>query len=293
MELYLKAGKLAKAIRNKVTSIVRRGRKLIDICEEIEGEIERLGGRPAFPVNVGIDYVAAHYTSPPRDESLIPDGSLVKVDIGVHFNGRIADTAVTVSLGSEEEELITAAEEALDKAIQKISPKAKIADVSLAIERSVKSYGFKPIANLTGHELLPYVIHAGTTVPNVWSPQLTTLSAKFEPGHVYAIEPFTTLKDAAGEVENGPSSTIYRVVKFKPPKSELARLYSTIYENYRTLPFARRWVAKFVKEVKLLDQLLKDRVVAEYPVLVERSRKPVAQAEHTVLVLDDEVLVVT
>ena len=294
IELYVKAGKIAKTVIDKVEDLVKKGRKLLDICEYIEKEIAYLGGRPAFPVNIAINHIAAHYTPKFDDDSRILEDSLVKVDVGVHVEGRIADVAKTVNIGSEHEELIIAAEEALDKALQKIAPKVRIMDVSAVIEKTIKYYGLKPITNLTGHELAPYIIHAGTTIPNVWSPGHITPMAKFEPGHVYAIEPFVTFKTAVGEVIDGPGSTIYRLIKFKPPKN-MEELFNFISENYKTLPFAQRWIVeKFGKDaLKLLKEMTLSRFIMEYPVLIERSNGLVAQAEHTVLIMDKEVLVTT
>ncbi|RLE53618.1 MAG: type II methionyl aminopeptidase [Candidatus Methanomethylicota archaeon] len=294
IELYVKAGKIAKAVVDIARSYVKKGARLLDICENLESEIARLGGKPAFPVNIAINHIAAHYTPFIGDDTRVPDGSLVKVDVGAHVNGRIADVAVTVDVGSEYGELIVAAEEALDKALEKIAPKVRIVDISSVIEKTIKYYGFKPIVNLTGHELSPYVIHAGTTIPNVWSPDLAISSARFEPGHVYAIEPFVTVKNALGEVENGPGSTIYRLIKAKSSKGFEA-IFNFIHENYRTLPFAQRWIERsFGKRgVELLNRMVYERMVMEYPVLIEKSRGPVAQAEHTVLITDKEVLVTT
>ena len=77
---------------------VREGMRILDVCEKAETLIHKRGGTPAFPCNVSVNEVAAHYTSPPQDTQRIPENSLVKIDLGVHVDGYIADTATTICL---------------------------------------------------------------------------------------------------------------------------------------------------------------------------------------------------
>ncbi|TDA38051.1 MAG: type II methionyl aminopeptidase [Candidatus Methanomethylicota archaeon] len=289
VECILKAGKIVKEVRGRAASIVREGTRVLEICERVEEEIRRLGGEPAFPCNVGIDNIGAHYTSPPGDETIIRGGALVKVDLGAHVDGFVADSAVTVSLGSDYEEMIGVAEEALERALETVRVGGRISDVGTVVERTIKSHGFKPISNLTGHQISRYTIHAGVSVPNV----ATRDSGKFEAWSLYAIEPFVTLPDAAGEVVNGLPGNILHVVKLKGPKDQPARSYfEDLIKSYKTLPFARRWVSN-LSGYNLTERLISEHFLYEYPVLVERSGKAVAQAEHTLLTTDKEVIVIT
>ncbi|MBC7113528.1 MAG: type II methionyl aminopeptidase [Candidatus Methanomethyliales bacterium] len=289
VECILKAGKIVKDVRKRAASIVREGARVLDVCEMIEGEIRRLGGEPAFPCNVGIDNIGAHYTSPPGDETIIRGGALVKVDIGAHVNGFVADSAVTISLDSDYEDMIGVAEEALERALEAVRVGGRISDVGTVVERTIKSHGFKPISNLTGHQISRYTIHAGVSVPNVANRD----SGKFEAWSLYAIEPFVTLPDAAGEVVNGLPGNILHVVKLKGPKDQPARSYfEDLIKTYKTLPFARRWVFT-LSGYNLTERLISEHFLYEYPVLVERSGKAVAQAEHTILTTDKEVIVIT
>src|SRR3989449_6517245 len=93
---FRKSGQIIAKLRKEIPSIVKPGKPALKICVEIESRIRDLGGKPAFPVNIGINEIAAHYTSPPGDTLTIPSGSMVKVDFGVHVNGYVTDTAVTV-----------------------------------------------------------------------------------------------------------------------------------------------------------------------------------------------------
>jgi methionyl aminopeptidase len=261
--------------------------KLIDICEGVETWIRDLGGEPAFPCNVDIDHVAAHYTSPLEDASSVLQGALVKVDIGVHIDGYIADTATTVCFEPRLEGLVEAAEAALDAGLKSVRSGIRASEVGAVIERTMRARGVAPIRNLTGHKVARYIIHAGRSVPNVASIK----GHKLEAGEVYAIEPFTTLPQARGEVGDGPPGHIYLFKKKRSVGGDVARrMLRFVQTEYRTLPFAARWVLrKFPGSEgrEAFSELLKSRCLHSYPQLVEKSRSPVAQAEHTVIVTEN------
>ncbi len=296
VENYLKAGRIACIVRREVEKIVREDVKLIDIASYLENRVLELGGAPAFPVNISINDVAAHYTPLPNDSSVIPSDSVVKIDIGVHVNGYIADTATTIALNEKYISLVEAVREALEKALKIIGRGVKFSDVGGVIESIVKGYGYKPIINLSGHSLDRYTIHAGDNIPN-FRDRLNRGS--FKSGKAYAIEPFAT--NGIGLVDNIQLVTIY-ALKYNPKKinrspSDIQRLYNAIYSDRKTLPFAVRWYIKLVdmdKFLSYLNILLREGLLIEYPVLVERGRGIVAQYEHTVVIDDDgEVFITT
>ena len=96
LEKYRIAGRIAREVREAMKSFVREGMQIIEVCERAETLIQDKGAQPAFPCNVSVNEVAAHYTSPPRDRSIIPKNSIVKIDVGAHIDGYIADTAVAI-----------------------------------------------------------------------------------------------------------------------------------------------------------------------------------------------------
>jgi methionyl aminopeptidase len=287
------SGKILRETREEMRNFVHEGMPIIEVCEQAEGLIRKKGGKPAFPCNVSINEVAAHYTSPPNDTTRIPENSLVKVDIGAHVDGYVTDTAVTICFDPEHRSLVETAERALKAAIENIQPGMQTSKLGTIIENTIKSRGFKPISNLTGHQIGRYIIHTGTSIPNV-----TQLSfAKIKLGGVYAIEPFVTLPDAVGKVEDGDRSTIFRYVKSRSLKSQYAKqLLKNIEENFRTLPFAERWLQNSVPnehQREAFHELLESKAIMEYPIFVEVSRKTVAQAEHTVLIVENGCVVLT
>jgi methionyl aminopeptidase len=293
LETFRKSGKILRETREEMRSQVKENMPIIDVCEKVEGLIRAKGGKPAFPCNVSINEVAAHYTSPPGDNSLIPEGSTVKVDLGVQVDGYVTDTAFTASFGSEGRSMANTAELALKTVIDNIHGDMALGKIGALIETTIKNRGFKPISNLTGHSVGRYLIHAGTSIPNVagFSPY------KIKTGEVYAIEPFVTVPDAVGRVDDDPQKTIYRLLKSKSMKTDSAKkILKHIETNFRTLPFAERWLIGVVPQEKhkaAFKELYDLKAIMGYPVFVEASKKPVAQAEHTLLIKEDGCEVLT
>jgi methionyl aminopeptidase len=293
LEKFRLSGRILRETREEMRTFVRENMPIIEVCEEAERLIRQKGGKPAFPCNVSINEVAAHYTSPPNDERKIPEKTTVKVDIGVHVDGYVTDTAFTACFNPECKSMADAAETALKTAIDSIHSGISVSKIGGIIEKTIINRGFKPISNLTGHSVGRYLIHAGTSIPNVAQPSL----GKLKDGEVYAIEPFVTLPEAAGRIEDGSETTIFRLVKAKSVKNPYSKqLLKYIEDNFRTLPFAERWLKGIVPEEQhrqAFKELRASKALMGYPIFIEASRKPVAQAEHTVLITGDGCEVLT
>lgn len=278
---YIKAGKIASEVRENARTKNWIGKTLYEICETVEGEIKARGGKCAFPVNASLNELAAHYTAEPNDPKILTDADLIKIDLGVQINGFIADTAVSISYDSEFDILVKTAEDALKNAMSMVKDGVKSSDIGRTIEKTVKQNGLIPIANLSGHSLEQYTIHAGKSIPNIWSIGSFSLSVK----ETYACEPFVTTSKGLGFVREGKIKNIFGLISRKKIKNEKAnKLLDYIWENFNMLPFALRWITKEFDEKEarpLLDELVKNKVVRAYPVLIEANEQRVAQAEHT------------
>ena len=293
IEDYLKAGKIAGEVRENVRKKDWIGSTLEEICEYVESEIIKRGAKCAFPVNTSLNEVAAHYTAEPNDPKTVSDSDLIKIDLGAQINGYIADTAVTVNYDPQYDSLVQTAENALQSAMSMIKVGVKSKDVGRKIQNTIMDMGFKPIANLSGHSLDQYTIHAGKTVPNMWS----IGSFDFSEDVAYACEPFVTAKNGLGFVRNGKIKNIFALASRKRTKDDEAdKVQEYIWNNFNMLPFALRWLLKEWEEKearKLLDILIKRKVVKAYAILVEASGKTVAQAEHTFIPTQTGVTVTT
>ncbi len=288
-EDYIKAGRIAAEVREYARKQYYVGHTLLEICESLEDMIRTKEGEPAFPCNLSLNEVAAHYTAEPDDSIEVKDGDVLKIDIGVHINGCIADTAVTVCYNTDYLILVEACEHALREALRVAKAGVKASEIGRVIESTVKSYGLKPIQNLSGHSIQQYTIHAGKSIPNIW----TIGSFTLQEDEVYAIEPFVTTADGSGVVYNGDVSNIFSIVtRKKVGDREADELLEALWNRFRTLPFALRWMVRDLNidvdhARRLLDLLIKKKVVRAYPILVEGNERFVAQAEHTIITARD------
>ncbi|MGC8600902.1 MAG: type II methionyl aminopeptidase [Thermoprotei archaeon] len=294
IEGYMKAGKALAMTREKLRHWVKPGVKFTEIVKLVEEDFVANGVLPSFPTNVDVNEVAAHYTPRIGEETTIPEDSLVKIDLGTHYNGLIADSAITVSLSDKYDDLVYAAEEALEEALKVVAPGVSITEVGKKVERVLKNYNLQPVSNLTGHSIEYFELHGDVSIPNVY---VNWDLGKFEEGKVYAIEPFVTLEGRPSKVVDWKPGGIYIISKLRNIKDPEARsLFEEINKRFRSLPFAERWLLDFMQLDKLrsnIEKLVKLKALYEYPALIEIGGRPVSQAEHTFIVTRDGALVTT
>ena len=291
---YVKAGKIASQVREYARAQDHTGRSLSEICNDIEQEIFKNGGEPAFPVNVSLNDIAAHYTAVPNDPIIVKNTDVLKIDVGVHIDGYIADTAVTVSYDTKYQNMIDIAERALDEAIGISRSNTRVSDIGRIIEKTITKYGCKPIQNLSGHSLERYTIHAGKSIPNIWT---IGHSFNLSVNNVYAIEPFVTTNDGQGVVYEGKIKNIFSIGSRKRTKEQKTdEFLEYLWNKFKTLPFALRWIVNEYEEKEalyLLEILIKKKNVHAYPIMVEGANRIVVQAEHTIIPQESNTLTIT
>jgi methionyl aminopeptidase len=291
---YEQAGKIAAEVREIARKEYHVGSTLFYICESLEAEIRQRGAAPAFPVNVSLNDIAAHYTAEPNDQIVVNDADVLKIDIGVHIQGYIADTAVTVCYNPKYEALVKSAEAALNEAVRIARVNTKASDIGKVIEYIISKQGYRPIQNLSGHALEQYTIHAGKSIPNIW-----TIGSSFTlvSNQAYAIEPFVTTKDGQGVVYEGNVRNIFGMTSRKPTRDkDVNEFLEDIWNRFKTLPFALRWMLDKYEEKKarqFIEVLTRKRNIHAYPILVEGHGKVVSQAEHTLIPSDSFINIIT
>ncbi|WP_323675563.1 type II methionyl aminopeptidase [Halorubellus sp. PRR65] len=278
-EKHREAGEILAQVRDEAADRLEVGTSYLEISEWAEDRIRELGGTPAFPVNVSVDEEAAHGAAGPDDDRVVGE-EMVKLDIGVHIDGWLADTAVTVDF-SGNQDLVEAAEEALDAALDVVEAGVDTGEIGAEIEDVIDAYGYNPVVNLTGHGLGHWEQHTAPNIPNRGVSQGTTL----EVGDVVAIEPFAT--DGSGKVSEGQQEEIYSLEREASVRDRSARqALEQITEEFKTLPFATRWLDVPRPEMALRRLKMND-VVHGYPVLKEDDGCLVSQREHTIIVTED------
>ena len=294
MESYIKSGKLASKIRNEASKMIKEGTLVIDLVEYVENEILKSGAQIAFPCNVSLNEVAAHYTSPAGDKTEIHAGDMVKLDLGAMIDGYIADTAVTIIADGNitenytqdeinlHEEIAEASAAGLEAAISTVRAGVEVSKVGAAVHEAISEYKLNPIFNLTGHSLEQYNLHAGISIPNYDNHDNYVL----EEGQAIAIEPFAT--NGEGIVNDAPGHYIYSYMANKPFRMKSTqRVLKYIQHNHRYVPFSGRWITNEFGERKgaiALKQLADAMALYPYAPLREKEGCFVSQKEHTVIV---------
>ncbi len=287
IEKYKKAGKIAKDALVYGKELIRKGALVLDVCDKVEQKIIELGADIAFPTQISMNDVAAHYCPEDDDETKFED-QLVSLDVGVHVDGCIGDNACSVDLSGKQTELIKASQEALKAAIETVNVGVKLARIGRAIEDAITPYGFKPVRNLSGHGLDFYNIHCPPTIPN-----FDTKGEEVLEKGVIAIEPFAT--NGAGLIQEKGKASVFSLTGKKSVRIGFVRNIQKEIEKYNGLPFTPRWLTKKFSEAQVsyaFNQFKQLEILKEYPPLAERQNGLVSQAEHS-LVVDDEIIVLT
>ncbi len=278
-DAYREAGALAQRVLHRGAGLVRVGAGLLEMVEETEAMVIDEGAGLAFPLNVSFNEAAAHDTAMPGDERIFSAGDLVKVDLGVHIDGYIADTALTVDLG-DHAGLVEASRAALDAAIAIVRPGTTAGEIGTAVQATIEEHGYIPVANLTGHGLGHYDLHAKPTIPNI----AMSGGAIIEEGMVFAIEPFATT--GSGRISEAARVEIYQQIAARPARLPSAKRVLETARPQRGLPFARRWVPGDKVDIGLMN-LVRSGILHPFPVLNDIPGSFVSQAEHTLIVTAD------
>jgi len=283
---WIKAGNIAAQARDYGASLIKPGARLLDVCDKVDAKIRELGAEPAFPTQISCDHIAAHFC-PLADDKTVFDKQVASLDVGVHVDGAIGDTAVTVDLGGEHTDLVKASREAVDAALKMVGIGTTLGEIGKTIQEVIVSHGFVPIRNLSGHGLDRFDIHTAPTIPNIDTGDDTEL----EDGMFIAIEPFAST--GSGSVQESGDATIFSVIDSKGVRSQYARDVLNEIEQYSTLPWAMRWLTQKLGPGRTrfgLRELEQSGIIHGYPPLVDSRKGITSQAEHSVFVCDKPIV---
>ena len=291
IEKYLEAGRIAAAARDLGASMIRPGVRMEEVQLAVEDLIRSRGAKPAFPAQISLDHVAAHDCCPPGDPRVFLPDNVAKLDVGAHLEGYVADTAVTVDLREgPESPLVAAAGDALEAAIARARPGTPVGVLGEAVEKAITARGFHPVVNLTGHGLDRFQIHCSPQIPNYKENSRLALRA----GTAVAIEPFAST--GKGWVDDLGEPQVFQLKRRPKSKDRLPLALERFLLSLHGFPFARRDLAGALGPEAVEDSLAllaERKILIQYPPLAEKPGTRVSQMEHTLLLLEDRVVVTT
>ncbi|KAJ3161450.1 Methionine aminopeptidase 2B [Geranomyces michiganensis] len=293
-----RAAEVHRQVRRYAQDTIKPGMSMIEIAELIENNVRTLVEENgleagiAFPTGVSLNHVAAHYTPNAGDTTVLAYDDVMKVDFGIHVNGRIIDSAFTMAFNPQYDQLLAAVKDATNAGIKEAGIDVRLCDVGAAVQEVMESYEVtingkthqvKSIRNLNGHSIGPYHIHAGKTVPIVKGGDQT----KMEEGELFAIETFgSTGKGYVHEdMECSHYSKAYDAGHVPLRLARAKALLGTINKNFGTLPFCRRYLDRIgeTKYLMALKNLVDNGAVDAHPPLVDVRGSYTAQFEHTLI----------
>jgi len=290
------AGKIAAKAIIYGKSLIQPNVKMVEVLDQIERFIKDNGGQIAFPAQISLNETAAHFCPLADDVLVFKPTDIIKLDLGVHVEGMIADTAVTIifkEYNDKYQELLDlkkASEEALSNTLKYIRPGVTLGELGLIIQESIARYDLSPVRNLSGHGLGKYSIHEHPTVPNF----NTKDKHELEDNQLIAIEPFAT--NGHGMIFESSNATLYSlnaINAMKGVRSNMTREVLRDIQEFKTLPFTTRWLTSkhsFSKVRFALNDLKNLEIVHDYPPLIEMGKGMVSQSEHTVIVRERPII---
>ena len=317
IEINKKAGEIHRKVKEYIIPLIKSGMKIIDLVylieEKIKQEVKLLNLPPqlndgiAFPTGISINNVAAHYTPIYKDETIIRDSDVVKIDYGVHLNGHIIDSAFTINLNNKYSKLLEASKVSVDSIIKEIGVGSRFNELSAISKEIVESYEIvennkliplKVIDNLAGHNILPWTIHGGKLLYGIPNPESEDL--RVCEGDKMAIEIFVSNGNGTTMLDSNIRNYTHYMLKsndyiplFQNKKTnELSKI---IKSNFKTLPFCPRFIdninQKHVNYNYNLQELFRNGILNSYPPLLETEpNSVVAQFEKTVLIDNSKII---
>jgi methionyl aminopeptidase len=155
----VECGKRLGEIKETLREMIDEGVCSYDVEEKATRLIDQTGGKPSFKMVPGYHWSTCINVNSglvhgiPRKDLFFKKGDLVSVDIGLYFNGFHTDTSFSkgVDLNSQAKKFFAVGEVALKKSIQEARQGKRIYDISLAMEKTIKSQGYSPVRALVGH----------------------------------------------------------------------------------------------------------------------------------------------
>ena len=151
------------------------------------------GHHKAFPATLCISVNSEVVHGIPKATTILKEGDIVSLDLGLKHKGLFTDHAVTVPVGAvskDKEKLMRDTRESLYAGIAAIVPGARVGDIGYAIQTSIKNAGKYGIVRVLAGHGVGRAIHEDPFIPNYGRPKS---GEKLVPGMVIAIEPMLTL----------------------------------------------------------------------------------------------------
>ena len=192
--LMREAGRIVALAHQEVKKHIKPGISTLELDRIVEQVIRANGATPSFKgyngfpgsICASINEVVIHGI--PKATTILKDGDIIAIDIGACYKGYHGDSAWSYYVGKinpNDEKLMNVTKEALYKGLEQAKPGNRLGDISAAIGKYAKSYGYGVVEEFTGHGV-GRNLHEDPAIPNYGIPNTGPL---LQAGMTLAIEP--------------------------------------------------------------------------------------------------------
>lgn len=298
LDKYSAAGKVARGAMEELLARLLPGAdvheltrwgdaRIAELCRE-HFPTQKMEKGVAFPVCVSPNDIVGNF-APLKSESVaLAAGDLVKVELGVHFDGfpvLLAHTACVGPPSADDQRLLRAGYCALLGAVKALGAGRECARVTRVQEAVGRAFGVSFLDGSSTMELKRYLLHDGRAVPSRRAPGAKVESFAFRANEVYAVEALVSLAEESRAKAAELRTTVFRrsIEASGDPKTSAGRQFlREVRERFADLSFSLgAWEDELAARVGSAD-CLNNRLIEPLPVCVERSRARVAHFRWTV-----------
>jgi len=310
---YRKAAIMHKMIRNELRNKIQDSVLFTDVTK-YANELVAKYCKPmcnqtigyAFPLGISVNEIIAHDTANVNDKRFLKTNDIVKIDLGIHLNGSIIDSAFTMIVGNDEitknfyAPLLESTRDATYTGIALSGVDARLYEISESIAEVINSYELedgtkiKPVFGLGGHNILPYQVHGEKLILSV--PHKTQKNLKMEENEIYAIETYASTGSGKPNQNNiskcnhfmidNKIKTNYQNLKGKEKNNALLKW---AMKDNNKLPFTQEWCSHIENYDNHINYYVENRGITAFPPLSDTDGSKTSQFEHTIHVKNNAV----
>ncbi|XP_074490003.1 proliferation-associated protein 2G4-like [Sebastes fasciatus] len=306
---YKMGGDIANQALRLVVETATPGVSVLSLCQKGDAYIMAETGKVfkkekemkkgiAFPTSVSVNNCVCHFSPLKSDHDYtLKDGDLVKIDLGVHVDGFIANVAHSFVVGANKENPITgrkadvikAAYLCAEAALRLVKPGNQNSQVTDAWNKIAQSFKCSPIEGMLSHQLKQHVIDGEKTIIQNPSDQQRKdhEKAEFEVHEVYAVDVLISTGEGKAR-DGGMRTTIYKRDPSKQYglKMKTSRMFfSEVERRFDAMPFTLRAFEDEAKARLGVVECAKHELLQPFSVLQEKEGECVAQFKFTVLLM--------
>lgn len=257
----------------------------------------------AVPTSIAVNHVCGYFSPLAEESSVLQDGDLVKIEMGVHIDGFIANAATSVVVGASTEnkvngpkaDVLLAAYNSIQAALRMIKPGFTNNQVTEVFSKISSDFHVNVLEGILSHEVKQHVIDGNKVIigKEIFDQHVEDFT--FENNTAFVLDVIISTGEGKPK-ESEVRTTVYQralettySLKLKSSRAFL----SEVNRRFPTLLFSLRSFADQRNARVGVSECLNHNMLYSFPVLTEKPGDLVAQFKVTLLVLETGTIVIT